>query len=196
MKWEEDLVEDVRWHDDRDDIDDPYLMGLGQNHRPEFSRCNQEELYNAFMLARGNVQVIVEIGVHRNGSESSTHVFLNNKLPDAKYIGIDLVDKKFLDNEEKGVYTIQIDSSDVDKFVERFGEIQIDFLFIDGWHSVNQVYKDWEYTRFLSPHGVVGFHDTSRHPGPQRFINALDPAKWEVQVKCPNDNGIGFAWRK
>jgi len=53
----------------------------------------------------------------------------------------------------------------------------IDFLFIDGWHSVNQRLADWRYVERLSPGGVVVMHDTNVHPGPvarpQRAVDAL-----------------------
>ena len=39
---------------------------------------------------------------------------------------------------------------------------------------INQVLADWEYTNLLADGGIVGFHDTSCHPGPYNFIKALD----------------------
>jgi len=74
---------------------------------------------------------------------------------------------------------------------------EFDFIFIDGWHSINQVLADWEYTNLLTDGGIVGFHDTSCHPGPHNFIKSLDKSKWDViENCCPQDWGIGFARKK
>ena len=74
---------------------------------------------------------------------------------------------------------------------------QLDFIFIDGWHSINQVYKDWDYTQLLHPKGIVVFHDTSAHPGPALFIRHLNKDKWVVHENlCPKDFGLGYCYRK
>jgi predicted O-methyltransferase YrrM len=76
-------------------------------------------------------------------------------------------------------------------------KVKFDFIFIDGWHSINQVLRDWEYTNLLSDNGVVGFHDVSCHPGPKAFINALDATKWEILKNCcPKDWGVAFARKR
>ncbi len=102
--------------------------------------------------------------------------------------------------QEKNIHTIINDSSDYLINVERLKSIgveQIDILIIDGDHSINQVKRDWEYTRLLSPHGFVAFHDTSCHTGPKNFLPAINRTKWNViDNSCPNDWGIGFAWKK
>ena len=93
----------------------------------------------------------------------------------------------------------QLDKNQVYNYVspKTKGVIKIDFLFIDGWHTINQVKRDWEFTKFLSANGIVGFHDTSCHPGPKRFLEALDTEKWNVIPNtCPADWGIGFVWAK
>lgn len=205
MRWEADLVRDIRYNESFDDEDGNQGGRIQRdasygNSWVEFTDCNRQHLTDQFMTIRDKCRTIVEIGVHRNGAQSSTHCFLNNKRDDTVYVGIDLDDKTFLNNTEKNIYTIRGDSSNIDQNIEQmksYGVDQIDFLFIDGLHSINQVLKDWEYTRILSPNGIVGFHDTSEHPGPNLFIRALDPAKWNVIVNCcPTDWGIGFAWPK
>jgi len=127
---------------------------------------------------------------------------LDNKLDETVYIGLDLNDKSYLNDESKNIFTLQADSSDTESvmnFIQSKGISEIDFIFIDGWHSINQVMKDWEYTKYLSDFGIVGFHDTASHPGPHSFINALDKTKWNiVENPCSNnqnDWGVGFAWR-
>ncbi len=71
-----------------------------------------------------------------------------------------------------------------------------DFVFIDGWHSINQILQDWEYTKLLAPGGVVGIHDTTGHPGPWFLINNLNPSRWQVEPNlCPDDYGLGYCRR-
>jgi len=56
---------------------------------------------------------------------------------------------------------------------------------------------DWEYTELLSQDGIVGFHDTSAHPGPYWFMKNLNTEKWNVEENvCPADHGVGFASKK
>jgi len=195
MQWENDLVMDIRQHSELDDQDVPFQ---GRYHHIEFTDANKKMLKNSFLQVRDKCKAVLEIGVHRNNQDSSTHIFLQNKNPETKYIGVDIVDKSFLDNAEENVYTIKEDSSNYDQilsYLESVGVYEIDYLFIDGWHSINQVLRDWEFTRILSKDGIVGFHDTTRHPGPKFFIENLDKDKWDVSICCQEDNGIGFARR-
>jgi len=204
MKWEGDLVRDIRTYTEFDNEDGNQTGRVirdvpfaGTNH--EFSTCNKASLVEYFLKIKDQVKSILEIGVCRNGGESSTYCFLNNKLNETAYVGIDLENKTFLDNQEKRIYTICGNSSDVDQNIEimkSWGIEQLDFIFIDGWHSINQVLIDWEYTKILSPNGVVAFHDVSEHPGPHMFIRNLNTDIWNVEIRCPTDWGIGFAWRK
>lgn len=201
MKWEQDLVYDIRMDDpDFDDRD-----GVARHKIPwangttEVSPCNLASLRSKFLPVVDSCRAILEIGINRNGDGSFTQVFLKNKRVETIYVGLDIDDKTYLNDPSKRVYTIRNDSSyiDVNMIAARnFGVEEFDFIFIDGYHSINQVLRDWEYTRFLSPKGIVGFHDTTAHPGPSRFVKALNREKWNVEVMCPDDFGIGFAWRK
>lgn len=199
MKWQQDLIKDVRTNTAFDDADGGVPHPRGYDGRQEFTDCNRSNLYDYFMKVKDNCSAILEIGVCRNGDSSSTHVFLNNKREDCVYVGIDLDDKSFLNNSDRRIHTIRGDSSAIqDNYVQmqQWGVNKFDFIFIDGWHSINQVYRDWEYTNWLSPHGIVGFHDVSCHPGPYHFIRALNTDLWTVIINtCPDDWGIGFAWR-
>jgi len=210
MKWSEDLVKDIRTGTPFDDSDGgvPHPRGYGHTfdesgravYPPEVTDCNRLALMQNFMTVRDNCNAILEIGIGRNMQQSFCYVFFNSKKPDCKYVGLDIEDRSFLNNEAPNVYTFMDDSSNYDANLERFKSLGIekfDFIFIDGWHSINQVLRDWEYSNLLSDHGIIGFHDTSCHPGPHNFINNLDTDKWEVVPNCcPDDWGIGFVRRK
>jgi predicted O-methyltransferase YrrM len=210
MKWESDLKENIKTYTSFDDEDGGVPHPLGYEckvvndevvYPEEVTDCNRYHLLQQFLKVRDNAKSILEIGIGRNAEQSFAYVFFNNKRKDTVYVGLDIDDRSFLRDQENNIHTIQNDSSNyqenVDIFKQYFGVEKFDFIFIDGWHSINQVLRDWEYTNLLADGGIVGFHDTSCHPGPHRFVNALDTTKWNViQNCCPNDWGIGFAWKK
>lgn len=207
-----DLIRDIRSFSEIDDADyhevffnqkhpgvNPWPMG---NRKIEFSEWNHLKLNQHFKKVSGHAKAIIEIGVCRNGEKSSTYTFLRNKMKETFYFGIDLVDKSFLDNAEENIFTLQTNSSNTEQimeFVNSKGVDKFDFIFIDGWHSVNQVLDDWKFTEFLADGGVVGFHDTNVHPGPMLFIDHLNTEKYNVEKCCTTwltDYGISFVTRK
>jgi len=213
MKWQTDLVKDVRSNTRADDL----CCGINHylNLWPEASEVdsvknlysgeeitenNRQSLQEQFLKVRDKCKAILEIGIGRNGENSFAHVFFKNKKDETKYVGIDIEDRSWLIDCGENIYTIQGNSSNYDENVEIFktmGVDKFDFIFIDGLHSINQVLKDWEYTNLLSENGIVGFHDTSHHIGPFLFIRNLDKEKWDViENTCPDDYGIGFARKK
>lgn len=164
----------------------------------EITDCNLNALRDKFLEKKDNCNSILEIGVGRNGPRSFCHVFFENKNVDTKYVGIDVEDRSWIAKPEDNIFFLQADSSDYDNNIkiinEKFNVNSFDFIFIDGLHSVNQVLLDWEYTRNLSDGGIVGFHDTTKHPGPYLFIKSLNRKLWEVNENmCQDDFGIGFA---
>ena len=217
-RWRKDLARDIRYSDDRDNLD----MNMGvfsevpdrhiEVRHPEegyivtMTRCNLQALSDHYALVADGCRAILEIGVDHNSTPTamtSTNFFLNNKKKSTVYLGVDINDKSYLDDPENNVYTIRADSSNIDAVMNKARAIrvsQFDFIFIDGWHSINQVMKEWEYTAWLSDRGVVGMHDTSVHPGPNLFMKNLDRSQWNVvENSCAldsNDFGIGFAWKK
>lgn len=176
----------------------------GEFYRPvprEFSAENQRWLrHNLLRVPR--VKCIVEIGVQRNPlPDSSTGILLHHKPADAAYIGIDVEDKSHLDDARRRIFTLKADSSDrqvVFALIDRLGLTEIDFLFIDGWHSVNQCLRDWRYTERLSAYGVVMLHDTNVHPGPVALYEAIDENLFEKTRYCTEgaDWGIAVATRR
>jgi hypothetical protein len=162
----------------------------------EFSRANQEVLRQALLGVR-DLRCIVEIGVQRNPlSESSTGILLRHKPADAVYIGVDIEDKSHLTDTPRGIYTIKTDSAEHSRIftlMDRLRLQHIDFLFIDGWHSVNQCVADWKYVERLSPEGVVVLHDTNVHPGPVVLFEAIDEDLFEKKRLCTEGPDWGIA---
>lgn len=201
MKWENDLVKDIRTFTEYDDYDwDELAVCNHYNDRPrsiEVSDCNRYCLLKEFLKVRDDAKSILEIGIGRNSERSFSYVLIDNKKKDTTYIGLDIEDRTFLNNKENNVHTMICDSSNYYQNIFEFRKLGVkkfDFIFIDGWHSINQVLRDWEYTNLLSTGGIVGFHDTSCHPGPYNFIRSLNKDYWEVTENCcPDDWGIGFA---
>lgn len=172
----------------------------------DFSNMNRNML-KKFLTDMPACQGIIEIGVENNPDKNltSTSVFLKNKKPNTYYFGVDILDRSHLDNAASNVYTIQSKSEQIDNVMRRIRDVYkgpIDFVFIDGWHSINQCKLEWDlYTQVLSKRGIVGFHDTNHHSGPKWLVESyIDRNEWNVDNYTSSDPmsdfGIGFAWRK
>jgi len=169
----------------------------------EFSMCNQAALTEEFTKVKNQTKVIVEIGVSRvtynqTYDQTLTSIFLRHKNPETIYLGIDVNDKTFLQGLGRNIFTLQSKSENYKRVKAKLDALkisQIDFLFVDGWHSINQVIDELWYVEFMKPGGVIGFHDTNYHPGPSRIIKNLNPDIFEVTQYCEqqDDWGIGFA---
>jgi hypothetical protein len=221
MRWKNDLIKDIRFFDSRDDMD----AQKGKNYEGDFSSVmpskkhvdkrlngnssfsykNQEALIDYFNRIKNNCRAILELGVAHpdNGIQTSTRVFLENKLNETIYIGVDSDDRSNINDNTKNIHTIKTTSQDyetVNHVMKSLHIKEIDFLFIDTPHSINQLLSDWEYSSLLSPHGIVGFHDTAYHPGPHLFLKNLNREIWNVVenvcADTDNDYGIGFVWKK
>lgn len=202
------LVKEIRTFNETDDLDYDLTyyhnkfpgisLDLKHTQKFEFSDWNRSQLKFNFDKVVSDAKAILEIGVCRNDGKSSTWVFLNSKNKDTFYFGVDIEDKSFLDNESENVFTLKTSSSNTEEimsFVKSKGIDKFDFIFIDGWHSINQVLDDWKFVEFLAPNGIIGFHDTNIHPGPLLFVDNLDPEKFNVEKKCTTylvDFGISF----
>jgi hypothetical protein len=196
MKWEQDLVTDIRTGDDElDNQDIPFSLD-GYQWSQIGSEQGVELAREKFMSIRDNCRSILEIGVNEFGF---TKTWLDNKLADASYVGIDIESREHLTDTDKLVWTIHNSSSNYEENIEKiqsFGIKEFDFIYIDGWHSINQVLADWEYTNLLAPGGLIGFHDTNYHPGPKLFVTALDREKWIIEEPAPaTDWGVVFVRR-
>lgn len=155
------------------------------------------------MLRKYTPNSIVEIGVSRirtgvSYEETSTKIMLDEKNDQCIYLGIDLDDKTYLNNEVDNIYTLQSNSinySTVEQYLDLLEIKIIDFLFIDGWNSINTVMCELYYLKYMKSGSVIGFHDINEHPGPKEVFNVLRTSIFEkVRYSCSkNDYGIGFA---
>lgn len=151
-----------------------------------FTDLNHEALRYAYSLLDKEPQLIVEIGVDRSEhyTVSSTSTLLKLKPKECMYVGIDLESKAHLNSEENNIYTIQADSANRNALYNLMivkEKKEIDFMFVDGWHSVNQVIAEWKYWEKMAPHGVMAFHDSNFHPGPVAVLDAVDRDIFSVE---------------
>jgi len=192
---------------ENNDTDYPWYhnnAGAGR-YNQEFSIDNQEvlQMYLFDLMKKKDKNVIVEIGVNRNGySISSTSIIIDNKRDNDIYFGIDIEDKSSLNDDNKKIFTICSPSQDFDVIFSKFNELginEIDMLIIDGYHSINQCYLEWEnYTKLLSCNGIVVMHDTNAHPGPYFLLKSINTDLYDVYKYFSDivDWGIGVAVRK
>lgn len=196
LKWIPTLGEEM------DALDSHPPFGVGYSVPREFSDRDQEKLLHHLQRLL-SPKCIVEIGVNRNPYDlSSTKVLVENKPAGSVYIGIDIADKSNLNDPLNGVHTILGDSQNRDLLWEKMDSLglkEIDFLFIDGYHSVDVVLNDWKYTERLAPNGIVGFHDTNTHPGPYFVFDAVDEELYKKDkyfFERTDDWGIAFAQKR
>ena len=170
-----------------------------------WSDANDKALREAWAQLDAPPKLIVEIGVHRpeanDNGRSSTTTLLSLKDDECMYIGIDLHDRTFLNNLEKNIFTLACNSSnreEVYKLMDWYGHQTIDFFFVDGWHSINQCLRDWQYWEKMSPTGIMAFHDTNYHPGPVALLDAVDEKIFDIKLfnRDEDDAGVGYVKRR
>lgn len=145
---------------------------------------------------------IVEIGVDRDmhNQNTQTKTFISNKNNDTKYFGFDIEQRNHVTTYGPNCYFYQNDGGDVSnniKVLQNNNVNLIDLLFIDGFHSVNQVIKEWAWSKYLNPDGLILLHDTNYHPGPKEVLSKLNPEKWCYKKFCIPPKrcwGISVAW--
>jgi len=183
--------------------DDTDWLGPPDPEPPfHFSPLNHDAVTYAYNKLTSPPKLIVEIGVNRSESYevSSTSTLLKLKSKECMYIGIDIVKKSSIDNLEKNIFTLCCDSADYKQLyqlMKQYGHAQIDFMFVDGWHSVNQVIKEWKYWEKMIANGVMAFHDTNYHPGPVALLDAIDTDIFSVEYfgRGEVDWGVGVVQR-
>ena len=170
---------------------------------------------------------ILELGVADNGNtNSTTQILISNKRPQDVYCGIDIIQKNAWNGENVNI--IHSPSEYIDINIDRLNRLyaqkveplrsmeepfqivpsivveesnvvnEIDMLVIDGWHSMEQLYKEWQYTRILSSVGVVFINSVNLYPGPYYITKSIDDTKYDIYryLSDVKDNGICVAVRK
>lgn len=168
-----------------------------------------KKLVNTFLTSlheKKNKINIVEIGVCSEKNEytisnSSTGNLVSNKRPQDVYVGIDIIRRYSWNDNENNVHTIYSASDFVDENISILNSIgvnDIDLLVIDGWRSIEQLYKEWQYTKILSNVGIVLFNCVNLYPGPYYITKSIDDTKYDIYryLSDVKDNGICVAVRK
>ena len=171
-----------------------------------FTPCTAATFKDLFSKVKNNCKAIFEIGVmghhhHESNAGISTEILKEMKNKDTAYLGVD-IEHRSIQDDENNIHFLQADSMNTEAIHAKIKELEInefDFIFIDGWHSVNAVLHEWEnyIIPFLSKKGIVAFHDVHTHPGPYALFEAVDTEIFESKKYCHgNDYGIGAMWYK
>lgn len=173
---------------------------FGSGCNTEVTDCNLSIVRMAVERLGSSLKSILEIGVNRNGDRSMSRILLDERPPDSFYLGIDLDDKSYLDDESSNTWTLKCNSHDqstVRDFLRSKGIDGLDLLMIDGWHSVNTCVNDWSYADMLRKGGIVLMHDTNFHPGPIALFEAINEDLFDKDRLCLGaDHGIAVARKK
>lgn len=179
-----------------------HFMELGFVRRPPttFTINNAKILREVLRDNRENIRFIMEIGVSRDGPGCTTDIFFEEKAPSCIYFGVDIEDKRHLDDPKRGIHTLQTSSYERDAIVlvlkrlwERSGRKGIDLLFIDGDHSVNTMINDWRFAEHVNEGGFVLVHDTNEHPGPTVVFDAISEEMFAKERFCVYEQDWGVA---
>lgn len=150
-------------------------------------------------------KLVVEIGVNAAEGVTTTSIILEWKPDTCTYIGIDTNDKSGFNNVDKKIYTLRNSSEEHDKLyalMEQLNLQEIDLMFVDGFHSINEVLWEWKYWERMAANGTMVFHDTNYHPGPIAVLDAVDRELFDVTYygrESPDferDWGMGVVKRK
>lgn len=196
LKWNISLEPEIS-----DDTD--WINPSRGNWTRHWSAANDAALRESWSQLKTPPKLIVEIGVHRpessDNGNSSTKTLLELKNDSCMYIGIDLDDRSYLNNPKKNIFTIRHNSSDrtyIYNLMKVYNKQYIDFMFVDGWHSVNQCLTEWMYWEKMSSTGVMAFHDTNYHPGPVALLETVDESLFDVKCFNRNEDDAGVAYVK
>lgn len=182
-----------------------------------YTRTNQHPNYVPTEVSPMNIQMldffrehvvpdnglIVEIGVWRDPNSktmTSTQLFLEKKKDTTHYLGIDIQDRPHVRNHRPNCEILIMDSGNIPfitRYIQEKYKKPIDFLFIDGLHSLEQVQKELALIYSVRKGGVIGFHDISAHCGPNMWMQSFDKEKFDVHtLRDTHDWGIGFLVKK
>ena len=179
-----------------------HFFELGFFRRPDgiFTAANAKILRDVMAKHREDVHCIMEIGVSRDGPGCTTDIFFEMKLPSCVYLGVDIADKKHIDDPAQNIHTMQTSSYERDDILlklkqlwQESGRKGIDLLFIDGDHSVNTMINDWRFAEYVNEGGFILVHDTNVHPGPVVVFDAINEALFAKERFCVYEQDWGIA---
>jgi len=160
----------------------------------QFSQNNRETLIK-LIKDKPNAKTFVEIGTASNFVGSSTETFLLYKNDETDFITIDIENREHQTLNKPNIFYIQSDSTNPD-LIRHFAH-KIDILFIDGDHSIKTVFKEYKfYLPHMKEDGIIVLHDTTMHPGPFLFMQAVDEKVFKKETLHTNDFGLGVIYLK
>lgn len=168
----------------------PVSGGNGQ-----FSDNNKQILID-LIQNKPNATLFVEIGTATCFEGSSTDTFIRNKKDETTFVTIDITKRSSETLNKPNVIYAVGDSTDPN-IKSFFDDEKIDLLFIDGDHSVDTVFKEYQfYLPLMKKDGIIVLHDTTMHPGPYLFMQAIDENVFRKEVLCTDDLGMGIVYLK
>lgn len=142
-------------------------------------------------MAASRPRVLLEIGTANGGT---LFLFTRVAAPDARLISVDLPGGPFgggypawkaslyraFARGSQSIELVRADSHDpatASRVASWLGGKSVDFLFIDGDHSLSGVRADFElYSPLVAPGGMIAFHDIV--PGPESDVGGV-PRFWQ-----------------
>lgn len=186
---------------------EPELLGVSNDQdspigcphiKDHFDYNTIKTFEDIFHSVKDRCSNILEIGVDHTNTVSSTSIILRNKNINSTYLGVDIHNKAYLDNKENNVHTLLANSANTELIYSKLSELNIKqksihFIYIDGWHSVNQVLAEWDYiSDYLAPDGVAVFHDTNYHPGSRLIFDCIDENIFTTKKYFENEANWGL----
>ena len=169
---------------------------FGWSASQEISDGNRSIVRQAVEHLGSTLTAAMEIGVDRSNTDSMSRIIMEGRPAGSFYLGVDLNDKRYLNNAEANTWTLQCNSHDqtvIREFIISKNITHLDLLFIDGWHSVNTCVNDWRYTDLIRPGGIVLLHDSNSHPGCAALFDAVDDTVYDKARYCTEDTDYGIA---
>lgn len=125
--------------------------------KSEASQHRKELAALLLAISHIDIKTVVEIGVHRGHSLQVWDWTFNPEI----LIGVDTVDHvEPPEYKEKLILGDSTDPTTIEAVTTALGGREIDFLFIDGNHLEDFVWKDWRnYGKLVREGGVIVFHD-------------------------------------
>ena len=173
---------------------------FGTSERSLFESCARSyqspiELFHltelvrkVFRAAQKRVSTIVEIGSYHGG----TAEFFERYFMPEKIICIDVNFEHWIAPE--GIATKiegnTFDAETLEAVKNTLGGVEVDFLFIDGDHSLAGARNDWgKYAPLVRKGGVIAFHDTGAISAVK---TVFDEVEGERKVNIVSWQGIGI----